>query len=270
MDDPRLLYLDVTKKALTFLLYGQEMYTPVAKPRNPFKKLVFRSLQRRGIVPMQQIMIDREKRMNGLDWPPQAYTMIGLHRLDNLQFCATDVLSNGIPGDIIEAGTWRGGAAIFLRAILKAYGITDRTVWVADSFEGLPTPDQEKFPADAGSYDHTNIYLAVPLERVKLNFSRFGLLDDQVRFLKGWFKDTLPGLTDKKLSVIRLDADMYESTIEALRSLYANLSIGGYVVIDDYALACCREAVNDFRDANQITEEIQEIDSTGVFWRRER
>ncbi len=270
MDDPRALYLDLTKKALTFLLYGQEMYMPAEKPKSAVKRFVFDALLRRGLIPMRRAPIDRERRRNGLDWPPQAYTMIGVKRLDNLQDCVEDVISRGVPGNIIEAGTWRGGAAIFLRAILKAYGVTDRTVWVADSFEGLPTPDQQKFPADSGAYDHTNPFLAVSLERVKLNFSRFGLLDDQVRFLKGWFKDTLPELREEKWAVIRLDADMYESTLDALRNLYVNLSVGGYVIIDDYGLACCREAVTDFRDANRIAEEIRTIDSTGVYWRRER
>jgi O-methyltransferase len=270
MTDPATLYLDLTKKALTFLLYGQELYAPAERPQSRIKRLVFDGMVKRGMIPMRRVRIDREVRRQGLDFPPQALTMIGMKRLDNLQSCVEDILRKSIPGDIIEAGTWRGGAAIFLRAILKAYGVTERTIWVADSFEGLPPADANKNPADAGSYNFENPFLAVPLDTVKLNFSRFGLLDDQVRFVKGWFKDTLPKLTAQKWSLIRIDGDMYESTMDALKNLYPNLNAGGYVIIDDYGLPSCREAVNDFRDANQITEPIQTIDTTGIYWQRTR
>ena len=267
MDDAKRLYLDLMKSALTYLLYGQETYMPASRPQSFVKRIVYDALRKRGIVPMRQIVLDREKRIAGRDWPPTALTMIGMKRLQNLQCCVEDVLAHDVPGDIVEAGTWRGGAAIFLRGILKAYGVKNRSVWVADSFEGLPTPDPDRFPADAGDYDHTNPFLAVPLEQVKLNFSRFGLLDDQVHFVKGWFQDTLPTLKDLKWSAIRIDADMYQSTMDAIRFLYPNLSVGGYVIIDDYGgLACCREAVLDYRAANRITEEICSVDWTGVYW----
>ena len=142
-------------------------------------------------------------------------------------------------------------------------------MYVADSFEGLPPADPERYPVDA-SFEISD-RLAVSLEQVKLNFTRFGLLDDQVRFMKGWFKDTLPTLTDQRFSLIRLDGDMYESTTDSLRNLYPRLSPGGYIVIDDYGgVPSCREAVQDFRDINQITEPIQEIDWTGVYWQKKR
>jgi hypothetical protein len=153
--------------------------------------------------------------------------------------------------------------------LAKVHLVADRGVWVADSFEGLPSPDPNQYPADGGHYDFTNPILAVPLEQVKENFARFGLLDDQVQFIKGWFRDSLPGLKDKTWSVIRLDGDMYESTMDGLKYLYPNLSIGGYVSIDDYGgLECCRDAVHDYRRTNNITEEIQKVDWTGAYWRR--
>ena len=82
-----------------------------------------------------------------------AISMLPLARLDNLQFCVEDVLMNNIPGDLIETGVWRGGATIFMRAVLKARAVTDRTVWVADSFEGLPEPDAEKLPIEVETID---------------------------------------------------------------------------------------------------------------------
>jgi len=195
--------------------------------------------------------------------------MIGLKRLDNLEFCIEQVVTNGVVGDLIETGVWRGGAAIFMRAVLKAYGVTDRYVWVADSFEGLPPPNTGKYPYDAGDTLHEARELAVSLEEVKANFERYGLLDNQVRFLKGWFRDTLPAAPIERLALLRLDGDMYQSTMDALVNLYPKLSEGGYVIVDDYgAIPACRQAVNDYRSANAITEEIHDIDWTGIFWQK--
>lgn len=83
---------------------------------------------------------------------------------------------------------WRGGATILMRAILRAHDAEDRTVWVADSFEGLPAPDETRYPADAGDPHHTFGFLSVPLSEVERNFERYGVRDDGVRFLPGWFR----------------------------------------------------------------------------------
>jgi O-methyltransferase len=212
---------------------------------------------------------DEPVRAEGLDWPARAHTMIGLKRLANVRKCIEDVLADGVPGDLIETGAWRGGTTIFMRAILKVRGVTDRTVWVADSFAWLPPPDAVRYPRDEGDRLHTFPQLAVTLERVRDNFRRYGLLDDQVRFLKGWFRDTLPNAPIEQLAVLRLDGDLYESTIQALECLYDRLSVGGYVIIDDYGnIAACRQAVHDFREARGIKDPIQPIDWAGVFWRR--
>jgi O-methyltransferase len=195
--------------------------------------------------------------------------MIGLHRLDNLEECITDVLRRGVPGDLIETGVWRGGATIFMRAVLEAYGDLDRLVWAADSFEGLPPPDPAAYPADEGDKHWQKSQLAVSLDEVRHNFNRYGLLDHRVRFLVGWFRDTLPDAPIERLSILRLDGDMYESTIVALRSLYPKLSPGGYVIVDDYgAVKGCRAAVEDFRAEHGITDELHKIDWSGVFWQR--
>jgi O-methyltransferase len=269
MADTASFYLDLMKRTLTYLVYGHEQFIPIKRPENFFKSKLYDALRRRNVIPMRPFPIDRAKRANGLDWPPVAYTMVGMKRLDNLQHLATDVIRSGVPGDFIEAGTWRGGAAIFLRAILKAYDAEDRLIFVADSFEGLPPSDPELYPADA-NFDLSGSVLAVSLDQVKLNFSRFGLLDDNVQFVKGWFKDTLPALKDRRWSLIRLDGDMYESTMDSLRYLYPNLSAGGYIAIDDYGgVPNCREAVDDFRDMNQIKTPICQVDSTGVYWQKQ-
>lgn len=195
--------------------------------------------------------------------------MIGLRRLDNLQFCVETVIREGVEGDLIETGVWRGGACIFMRAILAAYGIEDRKVYVADSFEGLPKPDVEKFPADKGDRLYIHRFLAVSQHEVENNFKRYGLLDGQVVFLKGWFKDTLPHAQIENLGILRLDGDMYSSTMDALTNLYPRLSKSGFCIIDDYALPRCKRAVDDFRAQNGIHTEMKIVDWTGRYWRKE-
>src|SRR5581483_11204993 len=162
----------------------------------------------------------RETREFGHDWPLVAHSMIGNRRMIKLWTLCEDVIAHGVPGDFIETGAWRGGACIFMRALLKVYGIGDRTVWVADSFAGLPPPNDAQYPLDHGWNLHLAPQLAVSLEEVRRNFQSYGLLDDQVRFLKGWFKDTLPTAPIATLSLMRLDGDFYESTRDGLNSLY--------------------------------------------------
>jgi O-methyltransferase len=211
------------------------------------------------------------------NWGLFNYTMIGLARLNNIQTCVEDVIRNRVEGDLIETGVWRGGATIFMRAVLKAYGVTDRTVWVADSFEGLPaligkdTSYKDDSSVDVASLNDggpMRLAIAVSLDQVKENFTKFDLLDNQVRFLKGWFRDTLPAAPIKKLSILRLDGDMYQSTMDALNALYNKVSIGGYVIVDDYnCWPHCKQAVDDFRKAHEIREEIIKIDDIAVFWK---
>jgi len=205
----------------------------------------------------------------GKDWPSYADTMIGRQRLENIQYCFQEVIKNNVPGDFIETGVWRGGATIFMKALLKDAGIEDRNVWVADSFQGLPKPNVEKYTEDKGDLHDTKEELAIPLEVVQNNFRKYNLLDDNVKFLKGWFKDTLPIAPIEKLAIVRLDGDMYESTMDGLVNLYHKLSKGGYIIIDDWgAVKACKKAVLDFRKENNITDEIKTIDWTGVYWQK--
>lgn len=212
---------------------------------------------------------DIENRRQGYDWPEHAHSMIGRLRMENLQQCMTIVLEDNIEGDFIETGVWRGGACIFMRGFLKVNGINNRRVWVVDSFEGLPEPDELNYPMDKDFNLHTIDYLKVSLEKVKGNFKKYDLLDEQVCFLKGWFKDTLPSAPIEKIAVARLDGDMYSSTMDSLRNLYPKISKGGYIIIDDYgAVASCAAAVKDFRKEFDIDEPLVRIDWTGVYWRK--
>jgi O-methyltransferase len=272
MDDPdtlRGLYLDLMKRCLTRSLFD-ELYHQVEPPRASPWRLFYSPI--RTLLSRQHLQLVRrvsvEMRAEGRDWPMGAETMIGLRRLDNIEQCIDQVIREGVPGDLIEAGVWRGGASIFMRAALSAYGETHRVVWVADSFQGLPKPDARRYPADKGDRHWTWPQLAVSVDEVRQNFARYGFLDDQVRFLVGWFRETLPAAPIEQLALLRVDADMYGSTLEALTYLYPKLSPGGFVIIDDYGeLPGCRKAVDDFRAEYAITQEMRAIDAS-VYWRR--
>jgi hypothetical protein len=207
-----------------------------------------------------------EFRENGWDWPSKAPSMIGAKRMNNVRNECERVLAAGVPGDFMETGVWRGGACMMMRAVLKAYQITDRRVIAADSFAGLPPPS-EGIAADAGADFHTYMDFAVPLEEVKAAFARYGLLDEQVVFLEGLFKDTLPAAPVETLALLRLDGDMYESTMEGLVHLYHKLSSGGTLIVDDYYLFDAhRQAVDEFRAAHRITDPITQVDHFGGYW----
>jgi O-methyltransferase len=228
MADPAVsLYLDLLKRCVVNLIYEDPAI------RFPWDDSSDDELQ----------AFDRDTRLEAGDWPSQAHTMIGMRRLDNIQALVTDLLLSETPGDLIETGVWRGGSTIFMRGILKAHGVTDRSVWVADSFEGLPgTPEQgatersfsspelvpfrgyqtrQYPPAIRARMDHVNE--GTSLEDVRDRFERYGLLDEQVKFLRGWFRDTLPSAPIERLALLRLDGDLYDSTYDALKALYPRL-----------------------------------------------
>ena len=268
---PAELYLDLLRGVLTRSLFDRHYHRfefPLGDPRRAVFAPVQKLLAKRRLELVK--LADPKLRAEGRDWPADAESMIGQRRMENLQMCVTDVLRRGVPGDLIETGVWRGGSVIFMRAILAAYGDAARKVWVADSFEGLPPPDP-RYAADAGDVFHGFEVLAVSLEQVKANFARYSLLDERVQFLKGWFKDTLATAPIGPLAVARLDGDMYESTMDALRPLYPKLSVGGYLIVDDYGtVPGCKQAVDEYRKEHGITEPIIDIDGWGVYWRRER
>ena len=223
-----------------------------------------------SISPWVEKGFNPELRFLGRDWPEHAQTMIGTVRMRNVRFLLEKIIENGVPGDVIETGVWRGGACIYMRAILLAHDQTDRVVWVADSFAGLPPADEERYPVDSGDIHHTFEQLAVSLEDVQANFERYGLLDPNVRFLKGWFKDTLPSAPIERLALLRLDGDMYSSTIEALDALYHKVSPGGFVIVDDFILPPCRKAVEEFRARHGIDDALQEVDGAAVYWQKSK
>jgi len=240
--------------------------------RNKLKKIAFFS-EKYGVKEPEDYLFEQtgeySRYLNGLKQQirDQQISMLGEHKLDTLRYCTEDCLKHGIDGDIIETGVWRGGATIYFAGILKANGNSDKRVFVADSFEGLPPPDAEKWPLDKGARHHHRKDLAISLEEVKQNFKKFDLLSENVVFVKGFFEDSLQTANIDKLSILRLDGDMYGSTMTVLEQLYHKLEVGGYLILDDWLLRGAREALLDFRHKVGIEEELYQ-DFSGVFFQK--
>jgi O-methyltransferase len=249
--------LDFLKRVLTDTVYNDEV-------RNSF----FDTKEFPGVDVMNSIINSsvEEKRMGGMDWPERAHTMVGVKRLNNLHETLDYIRKNNIDGDFIETGVWRGGASIFIKLYNDLYSL-NRNVFVADSFAGLPPPDSDKYPVDEGDIHHTIPYLSVSLDQVTENFKLYNALDESVIFLKGWFSDTLKNNDNiKNLALLRFDGDMYGSTMDVFENLYHKVNSKGVIIVDDYCLPNCVKAVTDFRQKNNITNEIKTVDSCGVYW----
>lgn len=201
-------------------------------------------------------------------FPVRAHTMISPRRMDNIRDLLQRVIKGGIPGDFVETGVWRGGACIYAAAVIKAYG-SNKKVWCCDSFEGLPPPNPEMFPVDTGDKHHMVKHLAVSLQEVMDNFKKYNLLDENVGFVKGFFSDTLHTLPTKDISVLRLDGDMYESTIVALRELEPRVSLGGFIIVDDARLPGAWHAVNDYLIETKRAVTPIDIDGESFYWQKD-
>ena len=182
-------------------------------------------------------------------------TMITRNSLSNTENCIRDCITNNIEGDFVETGVWKGGSSILVYNLFKILE-EDRKVWAYDSFKGLPKPDPINYPIDSGDIHHSISHLSVSLKEVKENFEKFSGLDENVIFVEGWFRDTIPQNKINKICVLRLDGDMYESTMPVLEYLYPKLSVGGYCIIDDYNHKGARLAVLQYRRKYNITDEI--------------
>jgi len=201
-------------------------------------------------------------------------TLLTKTNLDDIQVLAEQVLREGIMGDFFEAGVFRGGVAILLRAIQCKNAESHRKVWAADTFAGIPAPDFERESAAeivsflamrlAGSFSTT-------LEDVKENFSRFNLLDENVIFIKGNFEKTFPEINNICLSLLRLDCQYGHSSKIALEYLYPHLAVGGILLMNDYDYADywgAKEAIDLYRRQHSIQAPIHLKGTTG-YWRKE-
>jgi len=206
------------------------------------------------------------------------YTMVGRSGLVATYEIVKQSEMNDVQGCLVECGVARGGTSVLMMlASLLSRNVAqgNRTVWLFDSFEGLPEPTAEdgilRKPQgkDRSSWDLAKGYCLGTLEEVEdLLFNKFGFSRDKVHLVKGWFQDTLPVYKDKMgdIAVLRIDGDWYESTKCCLENLYDKVVDGGYVILDDYALVGCRKAVDEFFAGKEYPDVV--LDGRGGGWFR--
>lgn len=203
-----------------------------------------------------------EKRLTKLVHPN---TLVGPERLHNLYVLAKRIEKENIPGDVIECGVCNGGTAAVL-ARFATRSRLNRTIWLLDSFQGMPvtTPeDGEAAKAHIGKEVGDIGRVKCVLERVGANMSR-------VRILPGWFEDTFPFVTAPRIALLNIDADWYESVKLCLDTLYDRVVTGGFVSFDDYGhWPGCRKAVDEFFQARKLPYRLQKVDYTAHWFQKE-
>lgn len=275
----RTRYLDLLKASLRNAFYREALGDPSAEDLERASESLERARAKVGphleghpeLQGLLAAMDPRQWFLTARRNDPPALTMAGEDALNNVQYCVEAALAMGVPGDLLEAGVWRGGLTILMRGLLAAHDVRDRKVWVADSFQGLPEVDPEVDPEDALAHELLACVggLSVSADEVREAFAGHDLLDEQVGFLEGWFNETLPGPVES-LAVLRLDGDYYGSTRDVLRSLYPKLSTGGFLIIDDYGLPVgCRRAVDEYRAEQGITAPLTMVNERIACWQRE-
>ena len=262
------LYLDLIQKTITYSLWeepGVPIDAHASRCRAPNRwilRTVARLLGTMGLQLVRRVRYSEEQREKGLIWPMQADTMVGRRRLDNLRMCLEDVLHSGVKGDLIETGVWRGGASIFMKAVLTAHGDFNRRLFVADSFQGLPAAGPEDSEVLAAWGEQCKGLDAVPLRNVQDNMRVLGIDEKLLVYHPGWFSDTVPGCELGPIALLRLDGDLYDSTRVTMEHLYPKLMLGGFCIIDDWGLSGCRKAVDDY-----FSDRAQKIDCP-VCWQK--
>jgi O-methyltransferase len=193
---------------------------------------------------------------------------------------AMEVLNNNIEGDFVECGV-AGGAQIGAFQYAISIAQKNKKIWAFDSYEGIPLAGEfDTEQAGIGAITH-NKFLPIEerlvssgitchsVENVKENFAKWNLPIHNIEFVKGWFQNTLPNYEKQidKISILRLDGDLHESTLVCLQHLYPKVVKNGIVIIDDYALEGCRVAVKQyFESIKKALPEMINVDGNGVHY----
>ena len=217
-------------------------------------------------------------------------TMTGVGRLANVQSLVQQVAKAKLAGGYLEAGVWRGGNSIMAVASLQLAGLGAKPVYLCDSFHGLPKSREGSIrPKEGNMYQRMNSVLSVSAHRVLDNFDRFSIARDNVTLVPGYFVDSLPPLRaqllerKETLAILRMDGDMYDSTIDILYNLYDLVTVGGYIIVDDFGWSAAavkddptwarpmfgaKQALLDFRKLHGISEPMKDIDGAGAYFQK--
>jgi len=214
--------------------------------------------------------MDLEKEFEEIYQKCKKYTKTSKERMFALYKSVEYVVNSGIEGDFVECGVWKGGSCMLIAYALLVLGVKDRKIWLYDTFEGMTKPTgrdikihggktaNEMWKERKGKWDY------IELEEVKKNMKLSGYPEKNLIFVKGKVEETIPKKIPKKITLLRLDTDFYESTYHELKHLYPLLSINGILILDDYGhWKGAKEAVDEYFRANEIKIFLNRIDKTG-------
>lgn len=203
------------------------------------------------------------------------YTMTSVERLYAL-YCAIDyILSNDIKGSFVECGVWRGGSSMLIAKMLSNRQVTNRKIYLYDTFEGMSEPTKNDFDlrgdnaaellADQVDNKQGSVWCLADLSDVQNNLKLTNFPAENLVFVKGKVEDTIPQkIPDETIALLRLDTDWYASTKHELIFLYPQLEQNGVLIIDDYGhWEGCRKAVDEYFSASQETILLTRVDYTG-------
>lgn len=204
----------------------------------------------------------------------QAVTMTSPERIFALITAVVYVCENGIGGDFVECGVWKGGSSAAIAKTLAHLKVTDRTLWMYDTFDGMSQPTEADVDFLGQTADQlldrqdiaesTSVWCRSPLGEVKATMRATGYPMDQINFVQGRVEETLPRRSPERLALLRLDTDWYESTKCELEILFPKMSPGGVLIIDDYGhWQGCRKAVDEYFAQQGVSMLLNRIDYTG-------
>jgi hypothetical protein len=196
------------------------------------------------------------------------YSLANEPEIDFIHSAIKDIYESNIPGDIVEAGVWRGGMGIWMNYLVHEYSPYPRKIWLFDSYDGFPEP---KHPKDRYVHPVTKILYGsnASVDQVKNNFEMFGLLTQNLCFVKGEFEKSVSYVDIDEISILHLDCDYYDPTLLLLEKYYHRISKNGYVIVNRYyyEYVNIKTAIDEFRNKYQIQSPIQKIGSIYAYWR---
>lgn len=205
------------------------------------------------------------------------YSLVGSKGLSQTYDLATKIIKDNLRGDFVECGVAQGGCSALMALVAFENDGNGRKVWLFDSFEGLPKPTGKDFSKKKKSLGNfirpltEGSCLGTYEEVQKLLFSKLKINKENVKMIKGWFQDTLSHYKDKinEISLLRIDADWYESTKCCLENLYGNVINGGFVIIDDYGTCFgAKKALDEFLAERRISAKLIHDGRGGCYFQK--
>jgi O-methyltransferase len=171
----------------------------------------------------------------------------------------------------VECGVWRGGSMMAVALTLLRLGVTNRDLYLFDTFAGMTDPGEHDLKhsgeraADllAGASHDSHVSAVAPLDEVQANMLDLGYPNERIHFVEGPVEETLPARAPDEIALLRLDTDWYSSTKHELVHLYPRLAPGGVLILDDYAYwQGARRAVDEYMAEHGLTLLLTRVDST--------